>query len=71
MHVAGLSELVQDTEAVFSTAVENIVEHDPAQVDVVGDDSERFRRSRLWIEAMLRKSPVAISDPGLTTDRSA
>lgn len=35
VHVAGLSELVRDTEAVFSTTRDTIVEHDPTKVDVV------------------------------------
>ncbi|VFA81757.1 RNA polymerase-associated protein rapA [Gordonia paraffinivorans] len=67
VHVTGLSDLVRDTEAVFSTALDTIVEVDPTAVTVVGDDSVQFRRARLWLEAMLRKTPVAIADPGLTT----
>src|SRR5690606_24734916 len=67
VHVSGLSDLVRDTEAVFSTAIDEIVEVDPTAVSVVGDHSNQFRRARLWLEAMLRKTPVAIADPGLTT----
>lgn len=67
VHVTGLSELVRDTEAVFSTAIDDIIEADPTRVSVVADTSDQFRRSRLWLESMLRKTPVAISDPGLTT----
>ena len=37
-----------------------------ASVRTVADDSPGFRRSRLWLEATLRKSPVAITDPTLT-----
>ena len=66
VNVVGLSELVRDTEATFSTALDNIVEADPTKVTVVADDSPKFRRSRLWLEAMLRKTPIAIADPGLT-----
>ncbi|WP_346777602.1 helicase-related protein [Rhodococcus sp. HNM0563] len=67
VHVTGMSDLVRDTEAVFSTALDDIVEVDPTAVSVVGDHSDQFRRARLWLEAMLRKTPVAIADPGLTT----
>ena len=67
VHVTGLSELVRDTEAVFSTAIDDVVEADPTKVSVVADDSDKFRRSRLWLESMLRKTPVAVADPGLTT----
>ena len=71
VHVVGLSELVRDTEATFSTAIDDIVTVDPAKVRVVADDSPGFRRSRLWLEASLRKTPVAISDPRLTVAHRA
>ncbi|WP_307718328.1 helicase-related protein [Rhodococcus koreensis] len=67
VHVTGLSELVRDTEAVFSTAIDEVVESDPTKVSVVADTSDQFRRSRMWLESMLRKTPVAVADPGLTT----
>ncbi|ETT25599.1 superfamily II DNA/RNA helicases, SNF2 family proteinprotein [Rhodococcus aetherivorans] len=67
VHVTGLSELVRDTDAVFSTAIDNVVEADPTKVALVADTSDQFRRSRLWLESMLRKTPVAVADPGLTT----
>lgn len=65
VHVIGLSELVRDTTATFSTAIDTVVEVDPAKVRVVRDSSPGFRRSRLWLEATLRKTPVAITDPEL------
>jgi hypothetical protein len=67
VNVVGLSELVRDTEATFSTGIDTIVEADPTNVSVVADDSPQYRRSRLWLEAMLRKTSIAIADPGLTT----
>lgn len=67
VHVTGLSELVRDTNAVFSTAIDDVVMVDPSKVTVVADTSDRFRRSRLWLESMLRKTPVAVAEPGLTT----
>ena len=33
------------------------------------DDSPRFRRSRLWLEAVLRKTPVPLHEPGLTVSQ--
>lgn len=65
VHVIGLSELVRDAIATFSTAIETVVEVDPAKVRVVPDRSPGFRRSRLWLEATLRKTPVAVTDPEL------
>lgn len=67
VHLIGLSELVRDTEATFSTGIDTIIESDPTNVDVVADNSPKFRRSRLWLEAMLRKTPIPVSDPSLIT----
>jgi hypothetical protein len=69
VHVIGLSELVRDTEATFSTAIDEVAAVDPAQVRVVGDNSPSFRRSRLWLEATLRKTPIPIMDPDLSVAR--
>jgi superfamily II DNA or RNA helicase len=66
VHVVGLSELVRDTVATFATALDTVVEVDPTQVRVTADDSPGFRKSRLWLEATLRKTPVAVTDPALT-----
>ncbi len=71
VHVVGLSELVRDTEAVFSTALDDVAVADPAETTVVADGSPRYRTSRLWLEAMLRKTPVPIADPALTTAHRA
>lgn len=70
VHVIGLSELVRDTEATFSTGIEKVVTVDPANVGLVADRSSNFRRSRLWLEATLRKTPIAASDPDLSVARS-
>jgi len=64
--VQGLSELVRDTEATFSTALDDIQPLDPAQAQVVVDESPGYRSSRLWLEATLRKSAVPLTDPRLT-----
>lgn len=69
VHVIGLSELVRDTEATFSTGIDDVVTVDPANVRVVPDGSSNFRRSRLWLEATLRKTPVAATDPDLSVAR--
>ena len=66
VNVIGLSELVRDTEATFSTAIDTVIEVDSTKVQTVADSSPGFRRSRLWLEATLRKTPVGITDPSLT-----
>ncbi|MFT4086122.1 MAG: helicase-related protein [Gordonia sp. (in: high G+C Gram-positive bacteria)] len=71
VHVTGLSELVRDAEAVFSTALDDVVEADPSDVQVIADLSPKFRQARLWLDAMVRKTPVAIGDPSLEMSRQA
>jgi superfamily II DNA or RNA helicase len=64
--VQGISELVRDTSATFSTALDEIQLLDPAEAKVVADESPGHRRSRLWLEAMARKTAVPITEPALT-----
>jgi superfamily II DNA or RNA helicase len=66
VHVQGLTELVRDTTATFATVLDRVLTVDPADATVVADDSAGYRRTRLWLEAMLRKSPVPLTDPALT-----
>ncbi|MGV8965354.1 MAG: helicase-related protein [Cellulomonas sp.] len=66
VHVQGLTELVRETTATFSTALDTIETVDPAEAKVVADDSAGYRKTRLWLEAMLRKSPIPLTDPELT-----
>ena len=62
----GTSELVRDTSATFFSTLDHIEPLDPGDAVLVRDDSPRFRRSRLWVEAVLRKTPVPLHEPGLT-----
>ena len=64
--VQGLSELVRDTTATFYESLDDITVVDPAKTMVVGDDSPGYRRSRLWLEATLRKTALPVDDPSLT-----
>src|SRR5438874_1263278 len=57
----GLSELVRDTEASFYTELEERIEPlDPAGATLVRDESPGFRRTRLWLESVLRKTPLPL-----------
>src|SRR5699024_9852842 len=71
VHGIGLTGITKDTEAVFWTQIDEITQSDPRATQVVGDDSQSHRRSRLWLEAMLRKTPVPIAEPTITTAQSA
>lgn len=66
VEVAGLGELVRGTEATFSTAIDDVQRLDPAEARVRVDTSPRYRRTRLWLEATMRKSAVPLLDPALT-----
>lgn len=64
--VRGQSELVQDTTAVFYSDLDDIELLDPAKAEVVGDDSSHYRMSKLWLEALLRKTPLPYGDTSLS-----
>jgi superfamily II DNA or RNA helicase len=62
----GLSELVRDTTASFYEGLDDIETLDPAAAIVVADESPHYRRSRLWLEATLRKTAVPLDGSALT-----
>ncbi len=64
--VVGTSELVRDQEATFFTMLDRVEPLDPNATRLVTDDSPNFRSSRLYLEALLRKTPVPLSESRLT-----
>ncbi|WP_156157722.1 DEAD/DEAH box helicase [Demequina pelophila] len=66
VHVQGLSELVRGTTAQFFASLDRITPLDPHEAKVTADNSPKYRDSRLWVEAMLRKTPVPITDTSLS-----
>lgn len=69
LEVRGLRGLVQDTVATFSPELDEVERVSPADTKVVADDSPRYRRSRLWLEATLRKSPEPLRSTAITVAR--
>ncbi|MGC4808222.1 helicase-related protein [Micromonospora sp. DT233] len=61
----GVSEFVQDVEATFFTGLETITPLVPEETDLVQDTSSRFRQSRLFLEAVLRRTPLPRTERGL------
>ncbi|MDW5329052.1 SNF2-related protein [Plantactinospora sp. KLBMP9567] len=61
----GVSEFVQDVEATFLTELDEIRAMVPEETKLVQDTSARFRRSRLFLEAVLRRTPLPQSERGL------
>lgn len=62
VEVTGTTELVRDQDAVFFTALDRVEVIDPRETKLVPDDSPAFRKSRLWLEAVLRQSPTPATD---------
>ncbi|WP_280871902.1 DEAD/DEAH box helicase [Streptomyces sp. MJP52] len=65
VEAVGASEFVRDQEAVFFTALDHVELIDPRRTRLVRDDSPNFRRSRLFLEAVLRRTPLPQSERGL------
>lgn len=71
VHVQGLTELVRDTRACFYQSLDDIRPLDPRAARVVADESPRYRRSRVWLESMFRRTPLPLADPTLTVSTRA
>lgn len=58
LRVVGLSELVRDKEATFLTEIEPSIEIlDPADTELVADESPNYQASLLYMESLLRQAP--------------
>ncbi|MEV0012927.1 SNF2-related protein [Streptomyces sp. NPDC047973] len=65
IEAVGVSEFVRDEEAVFFSGIDRVELLDPEKTRLVPDTSSYFRRSRLFLEAVLRKTPLPQSERGL------
>src|SRR5437763_1438641 len=65
VHCIGRSPFVRDTEAIFFTKLDLITPLRPEETVLVADDSPGFHRSRLYLEAIIRKTPIAATETGL------
>ncbi|MEU8995042.1 DEAD/DEAH box helicase [Streptomyces caniferus] len=61
----GASELVREHKAVFLTSLDRPTVLRPEDTELVADLSPGFRRGRLLLEAVLRKTPLAQGERGL------
>jgi Helicase conserved C-terminal domain/SNF2-related domain len=57
VRVTGLSELVRGKDAIFLDDLDDITELRPETTSLVRDGSPRYRRSKLFLESLLRQSP--------------
>lgn len=61
----GASEFVRDEEAVFFTELEDIGLLQPENTTLELDETPRFAQSRLFLEAVLRRTPLPQTERGL------
>jgi superfamily II DNA or RNA helicase len=62
----GVGELVRDSTATFFTSLDDVQVLDPTQARLVLDETPGYRRTRLWVEAVLRKTPVPLHEEALS-----
>ncbi|MFI8940066.1 SNF2-related protein [Streptomyces syringium] len=65
IEATGVSEFVRDEEAVFFTGIDTVELLEAEKTRLVSDTSSYFRRGRLFLEAVLRKTPLPQSERGL------
>ncbi|GAB1641452.1 helicase-related protein [Krasilnikovia sp. MM14-A1259] len=61
----GVSELVLDDKATFFDAIDTVMLLRPEETQLVADETPNFRRSRLYLEAVLRRTPLPRAETGL------
>lgn len=66
IQVRGLTELVRDTEAAFYSDLDRIEVVDPRNATIIADDTPRYRKTRLFLETTLRKTPEPATSAALT-----
>lgn len=65
VQVVGVDELVRGYQAIFLTQLDRIEAVDPRKTKLIADNSNGFRRSKLFLEAQLRQMPIAGEEPDL------
>ncbi|HEU4583694.1 MAG TPA: helicase-related protein [Polyangiaceae bacterium] len=57
VHVTGQSELVRDKDAIFLDDIDTITVLRPEDTKFVADPSPQYRRTKLYLESLLRQTP--------------
>jgi superfamily II DNA or RNA helicase len=70
VRVIGATGLVRDQEATFFTKLDEVRELSPEQTKLIPDVSSGFMTGRLFLEAVLRKTPLPQSERGLALSDS-
>lgn len=61
----GASEFVRDEDAVFFTRLDDVSLLKPEETVLEQDETSRFAKSRLFLEAVLRRTPLPQTEKGL------
>lgn len=64
LHCVGVDDLVRGHQSIFLTQLDDIHPVDPTQTRLIKDESNGYKRSKLFLEAQLRQVPVT----GVETD---
>ncbi|MFJ6022108.1 DEAD/DEAH box helicase [Nocardiopsis alba] len=62
VRAVGVSEFVRGEDAVFFTGIEEVTALAPERTRLVHDDSSGYVRSRLYLESVLRRTPLPQSE---------
>lgn len=65
VHVVGVDDLVRGHQSIFLTQLDRIEAVNPRKTKLVADNSNGFRRAKLFLEAQLRQMPAAGEEPDL------
>jgi ERCC4-related helicase len=65
VEVTGISPFVRGVDATFYDGLDAVQELDPRETELVPDDSPHHRRSRLFLEAVMRKAHLPQTEHGL------
>ena len=63
IHCVGIDDLVRGHQSIFLTQLDDIVPVDPARTQLIKDDSNGYRLSKLFLEAQLRQVPATGIEP--------
>ncbi|MBA9002703.1 DEAD/DEAH box helicase [Thermomonospora cellulosilytica] len=61
----GVSDFVRDEDAVFFTGIDTVKQLRPEDTELVADTTPAFAKSRLFLESVLRRTPLPRTEHGL------
>lgn len=62
VRVVGLSEVVRDHQATFLTSIDKLEPLNPEDIQFVLDHSAGYRRSKLFLNALMMRTPILGSE---------